>query len=246
MGTQVFVEMFIPPKDATPIYVVGKQWMWKVQHPAGAERDQRDPPAAGPAGQADHDLAGRDPQLLHPGVPDEAGCRAGPLDLGVVPAQQGRPLSPVLRRVLRDRALEDGRLGRGDGAERTSRSGSKGRPTAAAAAAATPGRRWPRPAPGSSRNTTAPAATGPTPSSGHPSSTASTAARCRSWRANGKDVEFVTADDRYIRDSILLPKSQVVAGYDPVMPSYKDVLKEEELLQIMEYIKSIGRKEGVR
>ena len=32
--------------------------------------------------------------------------------------------------------------------------------------------------------------------------------------ANGKDVEFVTADDRYIRDSILLPKSQVVAGFD--------------------------------
>jgi cytochrome c oxidase subunit II len=63
---------------------------------------------------------------------------------------------------------------------------------------------------------------------------------------NGKDVEFVTADDRYIRDSILLPKSQVVAGFDPVMPPYKDVLKEEELLQIMEYIKSIGRKEGVR
>ncbi len=35
IGTQVFVEMFIPPKDATPIYVVGKQWMWKVQHPQG-------------------------------------------------------------------------------------------------------------------------------------------------------------------------------------------------------------------
>ena len=31
----------------------------------------------------------------------------------------------------------------------------------------------------------------------------------------GKDVAFVTADDRYIRDSILLPKSQVVAGYEP-------------------------------
>jgi cytochrome c oxidase subunit 2 len=64
--------------------------------------------------------------------------------------------------------------------------------------------------------------------------------------ANGKDVELIRADDRYIRDSILLPKSQVVAGYDPVMPSFKDVIKEEELLQIMEYIKSIGRKEVAR
>ena len=35
IGTQVFFEMFNPPKDATPIYVVGKQWMWKVQHPQG-------------------------------------------------------------------------------------------------------------------------------------------------------------------------------------------------------------------
>ena len=59
-----------------------------------------------------------------------------------------------------------------------------------------------------------------------------------------KVVSFVRADDKYIRDSILLPKTQVVAGFDPVMPSYKDVLQEEELLQLMEYIKSIGRKEG--
>jgi cytochrome c oxidase subunit 2 len=35
IGTQVFLEMFIPPKDATPIYVVGKQWMWKAEHPGG-------------------------------------------------------------------------------------------------------------------------------------------------------------------------------------------------------------------
>ena len=27
--------MFNPPKDASPIYVVAKQWMWKVQHPQG-------------------------------------------------------------------------------------------------------------------------------------------------------------------------------------------------------------------
>jgi len=56
----------------------------------------------------------------------------------------------------------------------------------------------------------------------------------------GKDVRFVRADDRYIRDSILLPKSQVVAGYEPLMPSYKGVIDEEDLMKIIEYIKSIG------
>lgn len=53
-------------------------------------------------------------------------------------------------------------------------------------------------------------------------------------------VRFVIADDRYIRDSILMPKSEVVAGYDPIMPSFKGVISEEDLLKIIEYIKSIG------
>ena len=44
LGTQVFFEMYNAPADSTPIYVIGKQWMWKVQHPARSERDQRDPP----------------------------------------------------------------------------------------------------------------------------------------------------------------------------------------------------------
>ena len=35
----------------------------------------------------------------------------------------------------------------------------------------------------------------------------------------GGDV--VIADDKYIRDSILLPRTQVAAGYEPVMPSYR-------------------------
>ena len=33
--------------------------------------------------------------------------------------------------------------------------------------------------------------------------------------------DVVTADDRYIRDSILLPASQMAAGYDPIMPSFQ-------------------------
>ena len=58
----------------------------------------------------------------------------------------------------------------------------------------------------------------------------------------GKDVRFVTADERYIRDSILMPKSQVVAGYEPVMPSYQGQISEEDLLKIIAYIKSLGER----
>jgi cytochrome c oxidase subunit II len=56
-------------------------------------------------------------------------------------------------------------------------------------------------------------------------------------------VSFVTADDRYIRDSILMPKSQVVAGYEPLMPSYQDQISESDLLKIIAYIKSIANRE---
>jgi cytochrome c oxidase subunit 2 len=59
----------------------------------------------------------------------------------------------------------------------------------------------------------------------------------------GKEISFVTADDRYIRDSILMPKSEVVAGYEPVMPSYKDQISEQDLLKILAYIKSLADKE---
>jgi cytochrome c oxidase subunit II len=56
----------------------------------------------------------------------------------------------------------------------------------------------------------------------------------------GRDVRFVTADSTYIRDSILRPKAQVVAGYEPVMPSFQDQISEPDLLKIIAYIKSIG------
>ena len=55
---------------------------------------------------------------------------------------------------------------------------------------------------------------------------------------------FVTADERYIRDSILLPQSQVVAGYKPVMPTFQGHISEDELLKVITYIKAIGKNEG--
>jgi len=62
----------------------------------------------------------------------------------------------------------------------------------------------------------------------------------------GRDVRFTLADERYIRDSILRPKDEVVAGYEPVMPSFKDQINEPDLLKIIAYIKSIGTKEATR
>jgi len=34
-GAQIYFENSRPPKNANEIYVVGKQWMWKIQHSTG-------------------------------------------------------------------------------------------------------------------------------------------------------------------------------------------------------------------
>ena len=54
------------------------------------------------------------------------------------------------------------------------------------------------------------------------------------------DGHVVTADDRYIRDCILLPGTQRVAGYPPVMPSFTGQISEEDLISIIAYIKSLA------
>ncbi|MDB6148542.1 MAG: cytochrome c oxidase, subunit [Spartobacteria bacterium] len=52
--------------------------------------------------------------------------------------------------------------------------------------------------------------------------------------------EIVTADDQYMRDSILLPAKQIAAGYENIMPSYTGQLGEEEIMQLIAYLKSIA------
>ena len=53
--------------------------------------------------------------------------------------------------------------------------------------------------------------------------------------------ETVKADESYIRESILNPSAKIVAGYQNIMPSFQGQVTEEDLLQLMEYIKSLGK-----
>jgi cytochrome c oxidase subunit 2 len=57
------------------------------------------------------------------------------------------------------------------------------------------------------------------------------------------DGSMVVADNEYIRESILYPSAKIVAGYDPIMPTFKGQLSEEQLLQLIAYIKSLGAEE---
>lgn len=62
------------------------------------------------------------------------------------------------------------------------------------------------------------------------------------------DSTLVTADDQYLRDSILLPNKQIAAGYQPIMPTYQGQISEEELNAIIAYLKSLtsGESRGAR
>ena len=50
----------------------------------------------------------------------------------------------------------------------------------------------------------------------------------------------VVADENYIRESILEPAAKVVAGFEPVMPTYQGRIKDEEITAIVEYLKSLS------
>jgi cytochrome c oxidase subunit 2 len=51
--------------------------------------------------------------------------------------------------------------------------------------------------------------------------------------------EQVIADESYIRESILQPSAKIVAGYQPIMPTFQGMVTEEQLLQLVEYVKAL-------
>ncbi len=50
----------------------------------------------------------------------------------------------------------------------------------------------------------------------------------------------VTADEAYLRDSIMQPKKQIVAGYKPIMPSFAGAISDADLAELLAYIKALG------
>jgi cytochrome c oxidase subunit 2 len=65
----------------------------------------------------------------------------------------------------------------------------------------------------------------------------------------GKQVQLagggtVKADEAYFRESILQPQAKVVSGFEPVMPTFQGLVTEEQLVQLVEYVKSLGPKPG--
>jgi cytochrome c oxidase subunit 2 len=61
----------------------------------------------------------------------------------------------------------------------------------------------------------------------------------------GHDVQVksggsVLADENYVRESILEPQAKIVAGFEPVMPTFKGKLSDREISAVIEYLKSLS------
>ena len=62
----------------------------------------------------------------------------------------------------------------------------------------------------------------------------------------GKPVQLqgggtVIADDAYIRESIVNPQAKIVAGFQPIMPTFQGLVTEEQLLQLIAYVRSLSQ-----
>lgn len=53
------------------------------------------------------------------------------------------------------------------------------------------------------------------------------------------DGRVVVADENYLRESIVNPQAKVVLGYQPIMPTFQGTVSEENLMQLIAYIKTL-------
>jgi cytochrome c oxidase subunit 2 len=228
-GAQLFLNLQEAPKDALPIYVVGQQWMWKVQHLGGQREINELHVPLGPAVRlimssqdVIHSFFIPAFRIKHDVVP------------GAVQSIWFRPRRPGVfhlfcaeycgtdhsrmtgRIVVMEQAAFEQWLGRQDvtgtlaaqGGQLFRQLGCGG-------------------CHGAGATVRAPALEGlygkPVP-------------------LNDGTVEI--ADERFIRDSILKPRARIAAGYEPVMPSYEGKISEDQLVQITAYIKSLAPAEA--
>jgi cytochrome c oxidase subunit 2 len=57
--------------------------------------------------------------------------------------------------------------------------------------------------------------------------------------------QAVIADDSYVRESILTPQAKIVNGYQPIMPTFQGLVTEDQLLSLIEYVKSLSANQPI-
>jgi cytochrome c oxidase subunit 2 len=226
-GTRVFFQLYRPPVDAVEYTAIGKQWMWKIQHPEG----QREINALHiPVGQAIKvKLASEDVihsfyipafRIKQDAVPGRytslwfKATKPGTYHLFCAEycgTEHSRMIGSVI--VMETRDYENWLAG-----------GTAGKSMVASGAELFTSHACDtchRASPGIIQR-------GPKLEGVYNS------------QVKLADGRTVVADDNYIRESILNPTAKVVAGYDPVMPTFQGQVTEEQLTQLIAYVRSLG------
>ena len=223
----LYAQQSHPPADALKIDVVGKQWMWKFQHPEGqAEIDDLHVPAGEPVllNMASQDVIhsffvpalrlkrdvvpGRYTQMWFkadaPGVyPLECSQFCGmnhPKMRGYLHVMSAADYGRWLQTSQVQQSLAD------QGAGTYRQAGCGGCHDAGAVTRAPP------------------------------------LAGLAGQTVPLTDGRTITADAQYLRDSIVLPNRDVVAGYAAIMPSYQGSLDEGQVQTLVAYLQSLADK----
>jgi len=232
-GADLFFRLARPPVDAMEMFVVGKQWMWKVQHPDGTrEINQMHVPAGRnirlTLGSEDviHDYSIPAFRVKMDVVPGKLttlwfnATRPGTYHLFCAEycgTQHSGMVGDII--VLEPHAYEAWLAGGGAAAGPAVPPAQAGEKLFAEQGCAT-------------CHTGAPGALGPNLAGVFGAQVALT------------DGRTVLADDNYLRESIMVPFAKVVRGYQPVMPPFQGLISEEQLMQLIAYIKTLQPAEG--
>ncbi len=228
-GAQVFFHMTRPPKGAMEIYVVGKQWMWKAQHMDGAREINE---LHVPIGQPVKLIMGSEDVIHSFFIPDFR------VKADVIPGRYN---------TMWFTATKPGRYH----LFCTQYCGTKHSAMIGWVTAMEPSdyQAWLSGGP----------AGGSMAENGAKLFQDLACATCHLENGQGRAPSLkgvfgstvtlqtgqtVTADDAYVRESVLNPQAKVVAGYQPIMPTFQGLVTEEQLLQLIAYVKSLGGPQG--
>ncbi len=228
-GASLFIKESLPPDNAMKIYVVGKQWMWKIQHPEG-QREINELHV--PVGRA-VELTMASEDVLH-----DFSIPAFRTKQDVVPGRYSTiwfiPTKPGKYHLFCDQycgTKHSGMIGwvyamepdkyqewLNGGAPMGSMAEKGGKLFDDLACA----------------NCHKPDGSGRCPS----------LVGLYGRHVQLADGRVITADEAYLRESILQPNAKVVAGFQPLMPTFQGLVNEEGVVQLLEYIKSLSSAPG--
>ncbi|MGH9351125.1 MAG: cytochrome c oxidase subunit II, partial [Terriglobia bacterium] len=222
-GAQLFIREAKPPSDCVHVYVVAKQWMWKLQHPEGPrEIDTLHVPVDEPV-----ELVMTSQDVIH--------------DFSVPAFRVKMDVLPDRYTTLWFRATQVGRFRfYCDQYCGTFHSHMRGEVIVMSRRAYA---QW---LSGGMHHVESMAAAGATLYEQYGCITCHGTGKGPPWvglydsKVRLSDGTTVIADDAYIRRSILEPSAQIVAGYKPLMPTFQGQISEDQILEIIAYIKSLA------